>query len=91
MLTLEAPVDKEFSRVEVLNYIKKCFMVEIKEKKNLKTIYFKDENGCFSVLINNLLYGSYTLLATVEDVSLDLQLSSDEFSYFWSKYKIFLV
>ena len=83
-------------RIEILNYedVMKNFealnFIDIREGRKTKSIYFKNNDGDYWVFINTLLYGSYTLLATVDGKSLNFELTADQFMHVFKKYKIFL-
>lgn len=83
-------------RIEISNYedVMKNFealnFIDIREGRKTKSIYFKNNDGDYWVFINTLLYGSYTLLATVDGKSLNFELTADQFMHVFKKYKIFL-
>ena len=76
---------------DVMKYFEALNFVDIREGKKTKSIYFKNEDGDYWVYINTLLYGSYTLLATVEGKNYNFELTADQFTDIFKKYKIFLV
>lgn len=84
-------------RIEILNYedVMKNFealnFIDIREGRKTKSIYFKNDDGDYWVFINTLLYGSYTLLATVDYKNYNFELTADQFMNVFKKYKIFLV
>ena len=83
-------------RIEISNYddVMKNFealnFIDIREGRKTKSIYFKNSDGDYWVFINTLLYGSYTLLATVDGKNYNFELTADQFMHVFKKYKIFL-
>lgn len=75
----------------VFEYLEAANLILIREYKNGKSIVFKDDNNDFSFFINNIPYGSYTLLATVNGEAYNACITSEEFMKFWNKYKIFKI
>ena len=75
---------------DVIKHFEGLVFVDIREGKKTKSIYFKNSDGDYWVFINTLLYGSYTLLATVDGKSLNFELTADQFMHVFKKYKIFL-
>ena len=90
MITLEKPIAATLIKEDVLAAVEKYCFLYIKEGKNLNSIWFKDSNDQFSVFINNKMYASYTLLATVDGTNVNFELTADEYIKFWNMHKIFL-
>ena len=80
---------KEINIDDVLNYIKSCDLISVREGKNTKSIYFKDNDHNYTVFIYSLLNNSATCLATVAGVSFNSSMSRETFYNLFNKYKIF--
>ena len=82
-------VVKDINIDDVLNYIKSCDLISIREGKNTKSIYFKDNDHNYTVFIYSLLNNSATCLATVAGVNFNSEMSREKFYNLFNKYKIF--
>jgi hypothetical protein len=76
---------------DVIKYFERLVFVDIRDGRKTKSIYFKNSDGDYWIYINTLLYGSYTLLATVDGQSYNFEITADQFTNIYKKYKIFLV
>jgi hypothetical protein len=76
---------------DVIEYFERLVFIDIRDGRKTKSIYFKNSDGDYWIYINTLLYGSYTLLATVEGQSYNFEITADQFTNIYKKYKIFLV
>ena len=74
---------------DVLNYIKSCDLISVREGKNTKSIYFKDNDHNYTVFIYSLLNNSATVLATVSGVAANISIEKNIFYNLFNKYKIF--
>ena len=75
---------------DVIKHFEGLVFIDIREGRKTKSIYFKNADEDYWIFINTLLYGSYTLLATVEGKPYNFELSADQFTNVFKKYKIFL-
>lgn len=83
MLTLE----KESIVVpSVFDYIKNCTMVSKNEKKNGRSVWFKDQDENYTVFIYNFLYGSATVLATIDGAAYNTAISKESFDKVFRAY-----
>lgn len=82
-------VVKDININDVLNYIKSCDLISVREGKNTKSIYFKDNDHNYTVFIYSLLNNSATVLATISGVSFNSAMSREIFYDLFNKYKIF--
>lgn len=82
-------VVKDININDVLNYIKSCDLISVREGKNTKSIYFKDNDHNYTVFIYSLLNNSATCLATVSGVNFNCEMSRETFYNLFNKYKIF--
>lgn len=80
---------KDININDVLNYIKSCDLISVREGKNTKSVYFKDNDNNYTVFIYSLLNNSATVLATVAGVNFNSILSREIFYNLFNKYKIF--
>jgi len=76
---------------DVIKYFERLVFIDIRAGRKTKSIYFKNSDGDYWIYINTLLYGSYTLLATVDGQSYNFEITADQFTNIYKKYKIFLV
>jgi hypothetical protein len=76
---------------DVIKYFERLVFIDIRDGRKTKSIYFKNSDGDYWIYINTILYGSYTLLATVEGQSYNFEITADQFTNIYKKYKIFLV
>jgi hypothetical protein len=76
---------------DVIKYFERLVFIDIRDGRKTKSIYFKNSDGDYWIYINTLLYGSYTLLATVDGQSYNFEITADQFTNIYKKYKIFLV
>jgi hypothetical protein len=74
---------------DVLNYIKSCDLISVREGKNTKSVYFKDNDNNYTVFIYSLLNNSATCLATVAGINFNSIISREIFYNIFNKYKIF--
>jgi hypothetical protein len=74
---------------DVLNYIKSCDLISVREGKNTKSVYFKDNDNNYTVFIYSLLNNSATVLATVAGINFNSIISREIFYNIFNKYKIF--
>lgn len=84
MLTIEKIEQIEIP--SIFDYIKNCQMVSKYNHKNGKSIYFKDENGDYTVFIYNFLYGSATILATMDGASYNTNITKGDFDQIFRVY-----
>jgi len=61
----------------------------VREGKNTKSVYFKDNDNNYTVFIYSLLNNSATVIATVSGINVDLNISREIFYNVFNKYKIF--
>ena len=80
---------KDININDVLNYIKSCDLISVREGKNTKSIYFKDNDNNYTVFIYSLLNNSATVLATVAGVNFNSIISREIFYNIFDRYKIF--
>ena len=74
---------------DVLNYIKSCDLISVREGKNTKSVYFKDNDNNYTVFIYSLLNNSATVLATVAGINFNSIISRRVFYNIFDRYKIF--
>jgi hypothetical protein len=74
---------------DVLNYIKSCDLISVREGKNTKSVYFKDNDNNYTVFIYSLLNNSATVLATVAGINFNSIISRQVFYNIFDRYKIF--
>jgi len=82
-------VVKDININDVLNYIKSCDLISVREGKNTKSVYFKDNDNNYTVFIYSLLNNSATVLATVAGINFNTIISRQIFYNIFDKYKIF--
>ncbi len=82
-------VREEINISDVLNYIKSCDLISVREGKNTKSIYFKDNDHNYTAFIFSLLNNSATVLATISGVSVNLVVEKNIFYDLYNRYKIF--
>ena len=82
-------VREDINISDVLNYIKSCDLISVREGKNTKSIYFKDNDHNYTVFIYSLLNNSATVLATVSGVSVNCNIELNTFYSLFNRYKIF--
>lgn len=82
-------VREDINISDVLNYIKSCDLISVREGKNTKSIYFKDNDHNYTVFIFSLLNNSASVLATISGVSVNLIIEKNLFYNLFDKYKIF--
>ena len=82
-------VKEDINISDVLNYIKSCDLISVREGKNTKSIYFKDNDHNYTVFIYSLLNNSATVLATVSGVSVNCNIELNTFYSLFNRYKIF--
>ena len=82
-------VKRDINISDVLNYIKSCDLISVREGKNTKSIYFKDNDHNYTVFIYSLLNNSATVLATVSGVSVNYNIELNTFYSLFNRYKIF--
>lgn len=74
---------------DVLNYIKSCDLISVREGKNTKSVYFKDNDNNYTVFIYSLLNNSATVLATIAGINFNSIITREIFYNIFNKYKIF--
>lgn len=74
---------------DVLNYIKSCDLISVREGKNTKSIYFKDNDHNYTAFIYSLLNNSASVLATISGAAVNLSIEKNIFYNLFNKYKIF--
>jgi exonuclease I len=74
---------------DVLNYIKSCDLISVREGKNTKSVYFKDNDNNYTVFIYSLLNNSATVLATIAGINFNTNITRQIFYNIFDKYKIF--
>jgi hypothetical protein len=82
-------VREDINISDVLNYIKSCDLISVREGKNTKSIYFKDNDNNYTVFIYSLLNNSATVLATVSGVNVNFNVDLNTFYSLFNRYKIF--
>jgi len=82
-------VRRDININDVLNYIKSCDLISVREGKNTKSIYFKDNDNNYTVFIYSLLNNSATVLATIAGINFNSIMSREIFYNLFNKYKIF--
>ena len=82
-------VRRDININDVLNYIKSCDLISVREGKNTKSVYFKDNDNNYTVFIYSLLNNSATVLATVAGINFNSIISREIFYNIFNKYKIF--
>lgn len=82
-------VVKDININDVLNYIKSCDLISVREGKNTKSVYFKDNDNNYTVFIYSLLNNSATVIATVAGINFNTIISRQIFYNIFDKYKIF--
>ncbi len=84
MLTIEKIEQIEIP--SVFNYIEQCQVISKYNHKNGRSIYFKDENGDYTVFIYNFLYGSATVLATIDGAAYNTHITKADFDKVFRSY-----
>jgi hypothetical protein len=82
-------VKEDININDVLNYIKSCDLISVREGKNTKSIYFKDNDNNYTVFIYSLLNNSATVLATVSGINVNFIINLNTFYSLFNRYKIF--
>ena len=82
-------VRRDININDVLNYIKSCDLISVREGKNTKSVYFKDNDNNYTVFIYSLLNNSATVLATVAGINFNSIISRQVFYNIFNRYKIF--
>jgi hypothetical protein len=80
---------KDININDVLNYIKSCDLISVREGKNTKSVYFKDNDNNYTVFIYSILNNSATVLATIAGINFNSIISKQVFYNIFDKYKIF--
>lgn len=75
---------------DVFLYLNSCDFAYISNNKHTKSIYFKDADDNFTVLIYSILHGHSSVLATINGKKYNAPIENDEFFNLYNKYKIFL-
>lgn len=75
---------------DVFLYLNSCDFAYISNHKHTKSIYFKDADDNFTVLIYSILHGHSSVLATVNGKKYNSPITNEEFFELYNKYKIFL-
>ena len=74
---------------DVLNYIKSCDLISVREGKNTKSVYFKDNDNNYTVFIYCVSNNSATVLATIAGINFNSIISRQVFYNIFDRYKIF--
>jgi len=74
---------------DVLNYIKSCDLISVREGKNTKSVYFKDNDNNYTVFIYCVSNNSATVLATIAGINFNSIITREIFYNIFNKYKIF--
>jgi len=82
-------VRRDININDVLNYIKSCDLISVREGKNTKSVYFKDNDNNYTVFIYSLLNNSATVLATIAGINFNSIITREIFYNIFNKYKIF--
>jgi hypothetical protein len=82
-------VRRDININDVLNYIKSCDLISVREGKNTKSVYFKDNDNNYTVFIYSLLNNSATVLATIAGINFNTIITREIFYNLFNKYKIF--
>jgi hypothetical protein len=82
-------VRRDININDVLNYIKSCDLISVREGKNTKSVYFKDNDNNYTVFIYSLLNNSATVLATIAGINFNTIITREIFYNIFNKYKIF--
>jgi len=80
---------KDININDVLNYIKSCDLISVREGKNTKSVYFKDNDNNYTVFIYSILNNSATVLATIAGINFNSIISREIFYNIFDRYKIF--
>jgi len=80
---------KDININDVLNYIKSCDLISVREGKNTKSVYFKDNDNNYTVFVYSILNNSATVLATIAGVNFNSIISRQVFYNIFDRYKIF--
>ena len=75
---------------EALDYLRNCDLMEVKEAKYTKSIYFKDINDNMSAIIHSLVNSSATILASIRGINYTFDLEKEEFIKIFNKHRIFM-
>lgn len=84
MITLESP--EQIVVPTIFDYLKTCSFYDKREGKNSRSIWFKDYNNDFTVLIYNVLYNSCTALATIDGAAYNTSISKENFEAIFRAY-----
>jgi hypothetical protein len=82
-------VRRDININDVLNYIKSCDLISVREGKNTKSVYFKDNDNNYTVFIYSLLNNSATVIATIAGINFNTIITREIFYNIFNKYKIF--
>ena len=82
-------VRRDININDVLNYIKSCDLISVREGKNTKSVYFKDNDNNYTVFIYCVSNNSATVLATVAGINFNSIISRQVFYNIFDRYKIF--
>lgn len=80
---------KDININDVLNYIKSCDLISVREGKNTKSVYFKDNDNNYTVFIYCVSNNSATVLATIAGINFNSIITRQVFYNIFDKYKIF--
>jgi hypothetical protein len=76
---------------EVFMYIKSCDLISIREGKNSKSIWFKDNDNNFTMFTQNTINATSTVLATIRGIQYNSPITNAEFNKLFLQYKIFKI
>lgn len=80
---------KDININDVLNYIKSCDLISVREGKNTKSVYFKDNDNNYTVFIYCVSNNSATVLATIAGINFNSIITRQVFYNIFDRYKIF--
>jgi hypothetical protein len=84
-------IDVPICNNEVFMYIKSCDLISIREGKNSKSIWFKDNDNNFTMFTHNLINATSTVLATIRGIQYNSPITNAEFNKLFLQYKIFKI
>ena len=84
-------INVPISNSEVFMYIKSCDLIQIREGKNSKSIWFKDNDNNFTMFTHNLINATSTVLATIRGEKYNSSITNAEFNKLFLQYKIFKI
>jgi len=84
-------IDVPICNNEVFMYIKSCDLISIREGKNSKSIWFKDNDNNFTMFTQNTINATSTVLATIRGIQYNSPITNAEFNKLFLQYKIFKI